>query len=182
MKEANLQPSVNFTDIIVADDDPMIRSVLRASFEALNLNVFLAHDGVEAVKLALQIAASLIILDLRMPQLNGLLACQRIRQLPNHATTPIVILTSTSGKDAEAAASRVGATDYFVKPFRPALLLQAMSRFLPINAATRDLIRQSADRVSRITESAPKAGGTVSSATPGSDLERGRHILDVLRG
>ena len=77
------------TGIIVADDDGMIRSILRASLDALDLNVFLASDGLEAVELASRIRAALIILDLKMPRMNGMLACQQIRLLPGNARTPI---------------------------------------------------------------------------------------------
>jgi DNA-binding response OmpR family regulator len=59
----------------------MIRSILRASLDALDMDVFLAADGLEAEEFASRIRAVLIILDLRMPRLNGLLACQQIRLL-----------------------------------------------------------------------------------------------------
>ena len=162
----------------------MIRSVLRANLEAIGLNVFVTSDGLEAVELASRIRPALIILDLKMPRLNGLLACERIRHLPGNAQTPIVILTSLLEKDAEAAAARVGATAFFAKPFRPALLLQAVSRFLPINDAARDLIRRKADRANGIAQTAPTATGNTTSGQHGPDdpTERGKHILGVLRG
>lgn len=179
-----ISPSV--TGVIIADDDPLIRSVLRAKFDAINVNVFVTSDGLEAVELASRIRASLIILDLNMPHLNGLLACKRIRQLPGNQQTPIVILTSVPGKDAEAASAHVGATAFFAKPFRPTLLLQELSRFLPISDDTRDLIRRNAESVSGIAASAPKRvdGTTSTSGRPGSGgtLDRGKDILDVLRG
>jgi CheY-like chemotaxis protein len=72
--------------------------------------------------------------DLNMPLMNGLMTCHCIRQLPDNAQTPIVVLTSYHGKDTEAAAMRVGtttvrvgATTIFAKPFRCALSLP-MSR------------------------------------------------------
>lgn len=183
-KEAILETSANITGVIVADDDPMIRSVLRAKLEALGVNVFLASDGLEAVEFAARVQAALIILDLNMPRLNGLLACQRIRQMPANARTPIVILTSTIAKDTEVAAKRVGATGYFMKPFRMSLLLQALSQFLPITDVARDLIRREADRVNRIANSVTAPGGDKTLGKPGSDslLDRDKYILDVLRG
>ncbi|MGD0102456.1 MAG: response regulator [Rhodopila sp.] len=173
----------NITGVIVADDDPMIRSVLRAKFEAIDVDVFVTSDGAEAVELASQIRAALIILDLKMPRLNGLLACQRIRRLPGNADTPIVILTSMSGKDAEDAASRVGATAYFSKPFRPALLLQAVAQFLPIDDAAREVIRRNAGLVSGIVHPGTRSVAGMTARQPGPDgpLDRGKHILDVLR-
>jgi len=176
--------STDIGGVIVADDDNMIRSVLRATFEALDLNVFLASDGLEAVEFASRIQAALIILDLKMPRMNGLLACQRIREMPGNAQTPIVILTALPGPEAEAAAAKVGATAYFAKPFRPALLLQALSRFLPIDDARRNLIRHNADLANGIVRSAPVPVGNLPAKRPvaGGTLDRGKNILGVLRG
>jgi CheY-like chemotaxis protein len=183
-KRQILQSPVQTTGVIVADDDPMVRSVLRAQLEALNLNVFVAGDGLEAVELASRVQAVMIILDLQMPRMNGMLACKRIRLLPGNAQTPIVILTSTSAKDAEAVAARVGATAYFMKPFRPALLLQALAGFLPISDSARNLIRRNADRANGIAQSTPTSVDDMTARKLRSDdaLDRGKNILDVLRG
>ncbi len=179
-----MENSTKITGVIIADDDPMIRSVLRAKLEALDLNVFVAADGQEAVELASRVHAVLIILDLKMPHLNGMLACHRIRQLPINAQTPIVILTSTPGKYAEDVATRVGATAYFLKPFGVAPLMQELSRFLPIDDAARDLIRRNADRANGIAHCAPMpiGGATARQARSNSLLDRGKNILAVLRG
>ena len=87
---------------------------------------------------------------------------------------------------SSAACASPTATAYFLKPFRPTLLLQALSRFLPINDDTRDLIRRNADLASGIAESAPKTVGRATSASSkqevGGTLARGKDILDVLRG
>jgi CheY-like chemotaxis protein len=176
-------PPTNVTGIIVADDDGMIRSILRASFDALDLNVFLASDGLEAVELASRIQAALIILDLKMPRMNGMLACQQIRLLPGNAQTPIVILTSLKGKDAETAAARVGATAYFAKPFRPALLLQALSEFLPIDNVKREMIRHNADLANGIVGAQFTPVGNIISkrSVSASPLDRGKDVLEVLR-
>jgi CheY-like chemotaxis protein len=154
-----VDPSPNATGVIVADDDPIIRSVLRAAFEAIGLNVFVADNGQEAVRLAARFQAALIILDLKMPQLDGLGACHQIRQLPGNAQTPIVMLTASVGRNFEAAASSVGVTRYHVKPFRTPLLMQAVSRFLPISDAARDLIRRDADRANRIAAATTTPAG-----------------------
>jgi CheY-like chemotaxis protein len=161
----------------------MIRSILRVSFDALDLNVFLASDGLEAVELASRVRAALIILDLKMPRMNGMLACQQIRLLPGNAQTPIVILTSLTGKNTESAAARVGATAYFAKPFRPALLLRALSRFLPIDDLKREVIRHNADLASGIVGARSTLVGNIISgrSVPASPLDRGRDILKVLR-
>ena len=172
------------TGVIVADDDHLIRSVLRAKLEALDVNVLVASNGLEAVAFASRIKAALIILDLKMPHMNGLIACERIRQLPGNAQTPIVILTSLPGKEVQTAAKRVGATGWFTKPFRPALLLQEVAPFLPINSATRDLIRHNAELASAICRFPTTVASTAAPEAPGvTDLhDRGKDILAVLRG
>jgi two-component system, OmpR family, response regulator MprA len=65
--------------VIVADDDAIVRDVLRSRLEAIDQVVLLASDGLEAVALATRMQARLILLDLKMPRLNGLDACRRIR-------------------------------------------------------------------------------------------------------
>ncbi len=153
--------------VIIADDDGMIRDVLRSKLAAIGQTVFLASDGLEAVALAAQVKAALIIMDLIMPRLNGLLACERIRKLPNHGHTPIVVLTSAHGDDVEAAAARIGATTFLTKPFRSAQVLHELARFLPIDEATRGEINRSFDRAVEIAASRP--GGLKGVSEPGSD-------------
>jgi CheY-like chemotaxis protein len=172
------------TGVIVADDDNMIRSVLRSKLEAINQTVFLASNGLEAVELASQLLAYAILLDLDMPHLNGLLTCQRIRRLPGNARTPIVILTCHHEKDAADAAARVGATAFFTKPFRPAELLLLLSRFLPMDEVTRQAIQRGAISAATIARSAPGLIGEKSTATvtPNLQLDRGKSILTILRG
>jgi CheY-like chemotaxis protein len=176
--------SADLTGVIIADDDPMIRAVLRAQFEAIDLDVFLASDGAEAVAIAGRIRPALVILDLRMPHMNGLLCCEHIRRQPGNAATPIVVLTSTTGPECEAAAARVGANAYFAKPFRAALLLHDVARFLPIADAARDAIRRAAQRAREIAEVSPASGRALTATPPLPDrmLDRNKTILDVLRG
>jgi two-component system alkaline phosphatase synthesis response regulator PhoP len=134
------------TGVIVADDDPMIRNILKDKLEAIEQNVFLANNGLEALGLASRMQASLVILDVKMPKLDGLLACERIRRLPGYATTPIVMLTFQDTERAQIAASRAGATMFLVKPFGSAALMLALSRYLPIDVITQQSIHDNAVR------------------------------------
>jgi CheY-like chemotaxis protein len=173
------------SNVIVADDDPMIRSVLQSKLEALGLNVFLTADGMEAIGLASRVSAVLIILDLKMPKLNGLLACERIRMMPCNARTPIVILTSTHEKSAEEAGLRAGATAFHTKPFRAPLLLHELARFLPISDAVRAAVRRDAERALEIAQDASKPPDPYEAqknSQADNLLNRGKYILDTLRG
>ena len=116
--------------IIIAEDDGLMRSLLRSMLIHSGRSIFLAADGGEAVALARRVVAQLVILDLRMPRMNGLRACEVIRQLPNYGTVPIAILTSMLTHDAAEAARRAGATAIFHKPIKPATLLRGLAPFL----------------------------------------------------
>ena len=127
----------------------------------------------------------LIILDLKMPKLNGLLACERIREMPCNAQTPIAILTSTQEKTAEVAGLKAGATAFFTKPFRAPLLLHELARFLPISDAVRVAVRRDAERALEIAQDASKPPDPYEgreSNQADSLLNRGKYILDTLRG
>jgi CheY-like chemotaxis protein len=124
--------------------------------EAIDQDVVLATNGLEAVDLASSMAASLVILDVKMPELDGFQACVQVRKLPSYDRTPIVILTFDNGESAQSAASRAGATMFLVKPFTTASLMLALSRFLPISDAMQQRIHANAVRAT---------GGRVFAAT-----------------
>ena len=174
----------SITGIIVADDDPVIRGILRTKLTAIGQDVFLAVDGEEAVALAKRMRAAVVMLDLKMPRLNGLLACQRIRQLPGYEQTPIVILTSNDDERVEAAVKHAGATAFLTKPFRSGPLLEVLSRYLRMDAATLQAIRDSAARVASMAQVAPAPARDGTSAKPNmaNALDRGKNILALLRG
>ena len=141
-----METSPDASGVIVADDDILIRNILRAGLEAIDQEVFLAYNGTEAVALAAKMQASLVILDVRMPKLNGVLACEQIRRLPGYAHTPIVMLTFDDAERVKTAATRAGATAFLRKPFGSASLMLALAKFLPIDDATLQAISGDADR------------------------------------
>jgi len=113
--------------VIVADNDSMMRGLLRTVLEQPRRTLLLCADGLEAVDLASQTLATLILLDLRMPRIDGIQACVRIRQLPRYASVPIVILTVFDGDVFRQRALRAGATAFVGKPFSRAELLQVVN-------------------------------------------------------
>jgi CheY-like chemotaxis protein len=179
-----LKIASSITGVIVADDDPVIRGILRSKLAAIDQAVFLAANGEEAVALASGIQAAMVILDIKMPRLNGLDACQFIRKLPGYAQTPIVILTASDEQGIEDTAARAGATAFLTKPFRGASLLEMLARFLPMDAATLRTIQGDADRATRIAQGGPApAHNRISTPLgPASALDRSTTILGVLRG
>jgi DNA-binding response OmpR family regulator len=125
---------VELRTVIIADNDAQLRGILRSMFTRLGFHVVQASDGAEALGLAKNTRARLVILDKKMPNLDGLDACAQIRRLPGYANIPIIILTVYDDAATRAAASEAGATNFFAKPFRPDELLQNLAPLLGIDA------------------------------------------------
>jgi CheY-like chemotaxis protein len=134
--------------VIVADDDPVILSVLKTRLEALGQPVMLANNGLEAIDIATRVQASLVLLDIDMPEADGVSACAQIRSLPGYCITPIVMLTGYDNEQAQIASSHAGATMFLTKPFSTASLMLTLSRFLPISDAALQNIHDNAVRAS----------------------------------
>ncbi|HET7882042.1 MAG TPA: response regulator [Acetobacteraceae bacterium] len=134
-------------DVIIADNDTVIRSILRSVLEGEGFNVIQGTDGAEAIDYATQTQASLVILDYRMPRLDGIAACSEIRQLPGYAETPIIFLTGFDDADTRRAAQAAGASIFLAKPFTPADLLRTVGDLLGVALVT--CTTQSAPRVWR---------------------------------
>lgn len=113
--------------IIVADNDSMMRGLLRTVLEQTGRTLLLCADGMEAVQLAEQTLACLVLLDLRMPKMDGIEACQQIRELPRYRSVPIVILTVFDGEVLKRRALRAGATSFLGKPFSRIDLLRVVN-------------------------------------------------------
>lgn len=141
--------------VIVADNDTVIRGILRSILIGVGQDVHLAASGEEAVAIASRMQPKLVLLDVDMPKLSGLLACERLRAMAGYADTPIVILTAYDGEDARREATRAGATMFLVKPFQPAELLASLSPYLDIDPGTRQAVARAAWRTRQFAGSDP---------------------------
>lgn len=101
---------------IVADDRAVIRDAVRSALGA-TWCVFAASNGFEAVEYARSVRAALVILDINMPDLNGIEASALIRSLPDYATVPVVILTAFDNQENRRKARVAGADAILTKPF-----------------------------------------------------------------
>jgi len=110
--------------VVVAEDESLIRMDI---VEILNDNGFEvvgeAGDGETAVQLATELKPDLVVMDVKMPQLDGISAAER---LSKHHIAPVVLLTAFSQKELVERASEAGALAYVVKPFTPNDLLPAI--------------------------------------------------------
>jgi DNA-binding response OmpR family regulator len=100
--------------ILVVDDDRALLKFIRRFLELGGYNVTTATDGETALRLIATEEPSLLILDIRMPGLNGYQVCERVRQLSN---LPIIMLTARAQPDDIIQGFAVGADDYVTKPF-----------------------------------------------------------------
>jgi len=102
--------------VLVVDDEPALRKVIRASLVASGFTVEEVGNGAEAVGFVERRPFDLVLLDINMPGLGGIDACRRIRALAPH--TGIVMVTVRDGEDDKVRALEAGADDYVTKPFR----------------------------------------------------------------
>lgn len=115
--------------ILVAEDEPDIQTFMILALEHVGHEVMRAEDGQEAVDLALKETPDLILMDVRMPALNGYDACKRIRAEPKLQHVPVILL-SVRGAEAMQLGYEAGATEYMVKPFALENLLHRVTELL----------------------------------------------------
>ena len=130
--EAELRQHYAGQRILVADDEPVNREVALMQLEDIDLLVDAAEDGAEAVALAQKNSYVAIFMDMQMPNLNGVEATRRIRQLPGYQDTPIIAMTANAFAEDKAQCFAAGMNDFLIKPFNPdelfAILLRALRR------------------------------------------------------
>lgn len=102
--------------VLVVDDEERIRRLLRMYLERENFEIDEADNGKDALDLALQNDYDVIILDLMMPEMDGIEVCEKLRK---EKTTPVIMLTAKGEESNRVQGFEVGADDYIVKPFSP---------------------------------------------------------------
>ena len=108
--------------VLIADDEPITRMLVKILLERDGYSVLEAQTGREALEIAARQRPDLIVMDLNMPQMDGYDAIRQLRQMPALSDVPVVVLTSDDGPGVERRVLEIGANDYLVKPFDPAVL------------------------------------------------------------
>lgn len=124
--------------VLVTDDEPITRMLVKLLLEREHYEVLEASNGKEAVEIAQRERPDLLMIDLHMPQIDGYEAIRRLRHDFTLATLPILVLTSEEGPGVEQRVLELGADDYMIKPFDPAVLLSRVNgvfRRLKVRAA-----------------------------------------------
>jgi two-component system, sensor histidine kinase len=116
--------------VLVADDNAVNRDYTGAVLEHLGHRVVFAHDGAQAVTAVRQHAVDMVLMDLHMPEVDGMDATRMIRQLDGtRAQVPIVALTADAFADTRAACLAAGMNDFVAKPVSPSELAALLTRF-----------------------------------------------------
>src|SRR5712692_6924102 len=113
MDETNLSRTAS---ILIVDDDPVVRSLMRATLENDNFEVIEAVDGVEGCQLYEEHHPDLLLVDVMMPRMDGFELCRELRGRLASAFVPIVVATSLDDVPSIARAYEAGATDFIPKP------------------------------------------------------------------
>lgn len=119
--------------VLVVDDSTMMRRLVGAVVAQLGHEVVEAKDGNCALELARQHQPDLIILDIKMPDKDGLQVLHELRADPSFARTPVIMLTVESDREAIGKALSGKASDYLIKPVGTAELRKRITRYLPDN-------------------------------------------------
>jgi len=109
--------------VLVVDDDQDILELLKYNLEKEGYEVETASNGMVAVKVAKKFIPELILMDIMMPQQDGVETCRQLREVPDLANTHITFLTARAEEYSEVAAFGVGADDYIIKPIKPRALM-----------------------------------------------------------
>jgi two-component system, sensor histidine kinase and response regulator len=128
--EQRLRAQYAGTRILLAEDEPVNQEVSRSLLEEAGLTVDLAEDGVLALKLAQANDYALILMDMQMPNLNGLDATRAIRQLASYQTTPIIAMTANAFDDDRQVCLAAGMNDHIGKPVDPDVLFATLLKWL----------------------------------------------------
>ncbi|MBZ9779512.1 response regulator transcription factor [Psychroflexus sp. CAK8W] len=116
--------------ILVVDDDPDILEILSYNLNAEGYKVVTAENGFEAVKKAKKKKPQLVILDVMMPEMDGIEACEQIRETKGLENTIITFLTARGEDYSQVAGFDAGADDYITKPVKPKVLMSKVKALL----------------------------------------------------
>jgi two-component system alkaline phosphatase synthesis response regulator PhoP len=116
--------------ILLVDDEPDILEIVGYNLKNEGYQVFTAKNGLEAIKMAKKTIPQLIILDIMMPEMDGIEACEKIRATASLENVLITFFTARGEDYSQVAGFNVGADDYITKPIKPKVLVSKIKALL----------------------------------------------------
>lgn len=138
--------------ILIADDEPDILEFVCYNLIKEGYNVSTARNGVEALAQAKKLHPHLILLDIMMPEMDGVEVCRELRALPEFRDTLIAFLTARSEDYSQIVGFEVGGDDYIAKPVRPRVLLSRIAALLRRSASEQSVAPTEAARNEKVIE------------------------------
>ena len=121
--------------ILIVDDEPHMLRITELSLKKAGFNLLIARSGNEALQLARQHLPALIVMDVVMPDLDGISALKELKAAPATAKIPVIMLTSRGQNVTRVDAEGSGAALYLTKPFSPSALAAEARRIIEAAAA-----------------------------------------------
>ncbi|EKB55969.1 response regulator transcription factor [Bergeyella zoohelcum] len=125
---------MNNKKILLIDDEQDIIEILSYNLEKEGYTVYSANNGVDGIKKAKEILPDLILLDVMMPEKDGIETCQDLRQIPELKKTLIVFLSARGEEFSQLAGFQAGANDYIVKVIKPKILISKINALLQLTS------------------------------------------------
>ncbi|MGP8216033.1 MAG: response regulator transcription factor [Bacteroidia bacterium] len=141
---------MRITKILLVDDEPDALDFLSYNFKNAGYEVFTALDGRSAIQIAKEVLPDIIILDVMMPEMDGIETCKELRGLPETKNTIIVFFTARSEDYSQIAGLDAGADGYIWKPITPRLLMSRVKAILRRNINSDNPVDEVVDNGGRL--------------------------------
>lgn len=147
--------------ILVVEDEPDAVELIKFNLKGAGYDVLTAMDGDEALKKARSLQPDLIVLDIMLPEVDGLEVCKIIRRDQRVAATPILMLTAKAAEIDRVLGLELGADDYVTKPFSPRELILRVKRLLRNNQPAAAGVKQDEINLKELCLDIPRHQATV---------------------
>lgn len=128
--------------ILVVDDQPDFVELISHSLTKAGHSIVTAVNGREALERAIDSPPDAIVLDVMLPEMDGLSVCEMLRRIPSTSEIPVLILSACGSSESRKLGLEVGANAYVTKPFSPRDLVGRVEQLLELNESTRCISAQ----------------------------------------